>query len=169
MNSLIDANISCLRQGIACLGDMPADWYTRPCDPVFGSSIGGHFRHNLDHLTALLDGYSQGRVDYDARQRDPSVETEPRAAMDLMERQIGQLKAMDGADLDAEFRVRMDDGGDPSWSRTSLRRELQFVLSHTIHHYALIVSIATRFGQTRFPAGFGIAPSTLTYRAGLST
>ena len=60
--------------------------------------------------------------------------------------------------------VFSDDGEDAEWSQTSVRRELQFLLSHTIHHYALIVAIAVRHGIVDFPEGFGVAPSTLNYK-----
>lgn len=160
MNRLAVSNISCLRQGIEFLNSLPEGLYNRPCEEVFGSTIGGHLRHNLDHYAAFFQGMEAGRVDYDARKRDLSIETRPEAAIDLIESLIAKLGAVSEADLEQKMQIRMDDGGSSSWSRTSLRRELQFLLSHTIHHYALIASIARRFGVSRLPAEFGIAPST---------
>ena len=165
MNTLAVSNISCLRQGIEFLVSLPEGLYSRPCEEVFGSTIGGHLRHNLDHYTAFMEGMEPGRVDYDARSRDTSIETRPEAAISLIESLIEKLGKMPEADLDREMEIRMDDGGSSSWSKTSLRRELQFLLSHTIHHYALIVSIARRFGWSGLPAEFGIAPSTLAHEA----
>ncbi len=45
---------------------------------------------------------------------------------------------------------------------TSLGRELAFVMSHTIHHNALIGVIAKLLGID-VPERFGYAPSTLAY------
>ena len=163
MNSLITANLSCLHQGIALLGTLPAGFYTHRCTDVFNSTIGGHMRHNLDHYDAFVKGFDLGKVDYDARERDAQIETDPEAAIALSRRLIPQIEALGQADMDGPLRIRMDDGGDTSWSDTSLRRELQFLLSHTIHHYALIVSIATRYGFCGFPENFGVAPSTLHF------
>ncbi len=164
MNTLIEANRNCLQQGMDFLRLIPADLYSKPCQGVFGSSIGGHFRHNLDHYQAFKDGFSKGRVDYDARERQPAIENEPGIAAEVSQQLLAFFDNIAGEDLDKTMQIRMDDGGDSAWSRTSLRRELQFLLSHTIHHYALVVSIAARFGYADFPDGFGIAPSTLHYK-----
>ncbi|MGC9451484.1 MAG: DinB family protein [Oceanipulchritudo sp.] len=144
---------------------LPPETYRRICPEVFNSTIGGHIRHNLDHYQALMRGEEKGEVDYDNREREARVETDPALAVAEMEKLRDRLEGLAGADLDRPLRVRMDDGGGSAWSRTTLRRELQFLLSHSIHHYALVVSIATRFGITRFPEGFGVAPSTIHYRA----
>ncbi len=49
-------------------------------------------------------------------------------------------------------------------SSSSLRRELHFLLSHTVHHYALIAMILARHGVEVEP-DFGVAPSTLRHWA----
>lgn len=162
--SLIEAHLSSLGQGISFLKHIPAEAYRAPCQGVFNSSIGGHIRHNLDHYLAFAKGWEEGRIDYDARERNPDLETDPEVALALMEQLKTTMEGLSEADLDRPLQIRMDDGGDSSWSGTSLRRELQFLLSHTIHHYALVVSIATRNGFTEFPEAFGVAPSTLNYQ-----
>jgi uncharacterized damage-inducible protein DinB len=167
MNTLLNANLACLQQGIDLLTRLPEAEYRAPCEALFNSSIGGHLRHNLDHYAAFLAGVGDGEIDYDARGRDRTVEADPAAAIALMRRLQAGLEQLAGCDLDQPLRIRMDDGGDSSWSATSLRRELQFLLSHGIHHYALIVAIAGGRGFGDFPENFGIAPSTLSYqRAG---
>ena len=164
MNTLVAANMTCLEQGLALLEELPAEQYTGQCEEVFNSSIGGHIRHNLDHYAAFLAGYGLGEVDYDARGRNLEVESDPVEAFRMMDACRRGLEKLAVEDLDQPIRIRMDDGGDSTWSQTSLRRELQFLLSHSIHHYALIVSIANRHGIREFPEGFGVAPSTLHYK-----
>ena len=164
MNTLIEANLSCLQQGIGLLEVIPGDLYTKKCNSVFGSSIGGHFRHNIDHYLAFQKGFEQKQVDYDARRRDHAIEQQPDVARDAMAGIVDFFNAISGETLDTPMKIRMDDGGDATWSQSSLRRELQFLLSHTIHHYALVVSIATQQAYSQFPDGFGIAPSTLHHR-----
>lgn len=164
MNSLLAANLSCLQQGIAFLRKLPRELYSRKCPDIFGSTIGGHFRHNLDHYLAFVAGFSKGRVDYDARDRSPDVEADPAVACSVMRELIQRLQALDTIAHELELTICMDDGGQSAWTRTTLARELQFLLSHTIHHYALVVAIATRYGYSEFPEGFGVAPSTIHYR-----
>ena len=165
MNTLVAANISCLDQGLAFLGNLEAGLYSRSCPELFNSTMGGHIRHNLDHYSAFLEGYAAGSVNYDARRRDSEVECDPEVAIRQIREIKNQLNKISEEEDDRLIRTRMDDGGDSKWSQTSLRRELQFLLSHTIHHYALIVSIAVRMGIVEFPEGFGIAPSTLKHKS----
>ena len=161
MNTLIDANVACLGQGMDFLQGIPADLYSRKCPELFDSSIGGHLRHNLDHYLAFVSGQPSGAIDYDDRQRSEAIETDPAAAIEVMRQVAARMEDLRDTSPDQRLRIRMDDGGDSTWSQTTLRRELQFLLSHTIHHYALVVSIASRFGCTGYPEGFGIAPSTI--------
>ncbi|MEX0330862.1 MAG: DinB family protein [Puniceicoccaceae bacterium] len=163
MNTLIDANLACLGQGIEFLQKLPAELYSRKCPELFNSSIGGHLRHNLDHYLAFVSGQPTGKVDYDDRQRDEAIEVDREAAIGVLQELVDKLESMRTSVLDSPLKIRMDDGGDSTWSQTTLRRELQFLLSHSIHHYALVVSIATRFGVRDFPEGFGVAPSTIHY------
>ncbi|MEX0324742.1 MAG: DinB family protein [Puniceicoccaceae bacterium] len=163
MNTLIDANLACLGQGIEFLQKLPAEFYTRSCPELFNSSIGGHLRHNLDHYLAFVSGQAAGEVDYDDRRREEALEADPEAAIGVLQELVEKLESLRSASLDRSLKIRMDDGGDSTWSQTTMRRELQFLLSHSIHHYALVVSIAARFGVRDFPEGFGIAPSTIHY------
>ncbi|MBK7948380.1 MAG: hypothetical protein IPK00_06475 [Deltaproteobacteria bacterium] len=57
--------------------------------------------------------------------------------------------------------VRCDEG-DP-WVASTLSRELHFVASHTVHHFALIRLTLARCGRST-PAEFGVSPSTLAHR-----
>lgn len=168
MKSLIAANLSCLQQGREFLAGITDSEYAEPCAHLFNSSIGGHFRHNLDHYEAFLDGLESGRIDYDRRGRSHEVETCRGQAIALMESQEKRLAEIECCSPEHPLRICMDDGGASAFSATSLQRELQFLLSHTIHHYALVVAIAASRGHTAFPPNFGIAPSTLHHQASVS-
>lgn len=165
MDHLIEDNLACLEQGIRLLRRLSTELYARPCASCFDSAIGGHMRHNTDHYEQFLAGYAMGRIDYDARSRNREVETDPRRAVTLLENLMGGLREVPPAALDAAVEVRMDGGGAAIWTQSSVRRELQFLISHTIHHYALMVAIARTHGFDDIPAEFGVAPSTLKHRA----
>lgn len=70
-----------------------------------------------------------------------------------------------GAELVGTIEVMMDTGPNADGCRvaSSLPRELQFLLSHTVHHYALIATMNAVAG-VETPEDFGVAPSTLVYR-----
>ena len=63
---------------------------------------------------------------------------------------------------DRDLEVRMDEPLNSrarGWARSSTVRELRFLASHTVHHFALISLILGRRGIEVDPA-FGLAPAT---------
>lgn len=163
--TLVEDNIAMIEQGRRLAASLPGDAFTARSPATLGASIGGHLRHNLDHYTCFLRGVADGRIDYDARQRDNGVESEPATACAALGAAAAGFAALDAAALDRDLEVRMDTGeGDTRpWTRSTVRRELQFLVSHTVHHYALIAMICGMHGHA-VEAGFGVAPSTLEHR-----
>lgn len=151
----INDNLEALRQGLALLDRI--DGATYP-------AIGPHVRHVLDHYAAFFAGFGGTTIDYDARQRNRQVEIDREAAQIGLVDASGRLADLDRAALELPISVRSNGGGRPDdFSRSTLRRELQFLLSHTVHHWALVRSILTRSG-IEVADTFGVAPSTLRYR-----
>ena len=70
-------------------------------------------------------------------------------------------------EADKAVSVRLDGSSthaDPEpWSQSTIRRELQYLQAHTVHHYALIAFILRLQGREP-AASFGVAPSTLRHR-----
>ena len=167
MQFILEDTVVCLRQGIALMSQLNPEAYTRKHASCYDSSIGGHVRHNLDHFFCFRDGCKAGQVDYDARERDEFLETNPDYAASKMEELILFFESLAEMDLDQPLKVKMDSGANHEetgdWSESSIRRELQFLISHTIHHYALIATLCAGDGL-ELPKDFGIAPSTLRYR-----
>jgi hypothetical protein len=54
------------------------------------------------------------------------------------------------------------------WAPTSFRRELDALLGHTVHHYAMIAAMLRHHGRAP-DRSFGIAPSTLRYEMDASS
>lgn len=164
--SLAAPNIAVLRQGLDLFERLGPERYAATLPELAVSGVGGHFRHVHDSYCCLLGGLAEGRIDYDARRRDARFERElPHAAREVAAC-IAALEALDAADAERELWVRMDvqpdDDPDASWCRSTLARELRFLLSHTIHHYALI-RVLLRAGGCECDEAFGVAPSTLEY------
>lgn len=156
-------NVELLRQGAELLGGLDDRQYAEPATGMAGAGVGGHLRHCLDFYGCLLRGLEEGRVDYDARERDTRIETERDRALERIDEIAARLESLD-ADPTLPLFVRMDeeDDSERTWGLSSLRRELQFLLSHTVHHYALMAIILRGHGVETAP-GFGFAPSTLRY------
>lgn len=136
---------------------------TRPVG-VVSSNVGGHVRHCLDHVDALLAGVERGEVDYDRRQRGTEVETSREAALDAVGRQERQLHACPAGFEYRPLRLSamVSSSLPPVKVETTVGRELAFVLSHTVHHNALIAVMAKTLGVS-VPDRFGYAPSTIAH------
>lgn len=133
----------------------------------FRSGAGKHMRHILDHYLSFLSA-RDGRINYDARRRDRRLERDRIYAITAARQIIEQLRKF-GDDLQiiaAAVLVnsnRGDQRGEgAAWSASTRQRELQFLLSHTVHHYALI-ALTLRIQGVAPPESFGVAPSTLRY------
>lgn len=163
--TLVQLNIEFLRQGRGLLEQLDDETYTACDPPVYNSGIGEHMRHILEHYEMFVDGLASGFVDYDARKRDPSVSSSCAAASQRLDAIIGVLSTVDPVDTDIEVKLaasKFEDRDDPK-SDSTVKRELQYLQAHTIHHFALIAMIL-RLRSVDVPADFGVAPSTLQYR-----
>jgi len=128
-------------------------------------AIGGHVRHVLDHLTAWLGGIDHGVVNYDDRQRETDVERDPAAALHAIKHHTARLTEVSDVQLAeaVEVLTSMTSCGSLVKLSSTHARELAFIFSHTIHHNAIIGTIA-RALRIDLPANFGTAPSTIAYR-----
>ncbi len=123
-------------------------------------SVGAHVRHNINFVDAVIDGSICGLIDHSNRSRDQRIETDRSTASAKMRSLIDVLKEVP---MNVAEVVNVASELDASLHHVStLGRELEFAISHTIHHYALI---RERLNDTgfKFDRRFGIAPSTLEY------
>ena len=118
--------------------------------------VGGHVRHCLDHVAALVRGLENGHVDYDARVRGTAIESRRDAALAEIGRLIERLQGIARCTPDTPVWV---DLGSLDLAPSTLARELAFISSHTIHHFALVALLLHDMG-VRVPPRFGYAPST---------
>jgi len=163
-NLLIDENIEILKQGLELLYGLAHDAYPNVKHPFSKYGIGSHFRHCFDFYHSFLSGVEDGRIDYDDRDRDERIERDRMTAISRLEAIIDRLEELSELDNQIPVLVRLEDAGDerdPSaWSYSSVMRELQSLVSHTVHHYALI-AVMLQLNGFQPPEEFGVAPSTL--------
>lgn len=148
---------------------LPAGVYEAPMADCQDTTVGQHVRHCLDHFATLAIGLPAGEIDYDARRRETAIEAEPDRAVEVAQALSATLaETLDGLDLGSEVRVRTACGrtGTVAWQRSSVGREIQFVVSHTVHHLAMIAASCRHRGIPVCDE-LGVAPSTLRHRDAL--
>lgn len=149
---------------------LTAEDYCEPVPELAGATIGQHVRHCLDHYVTLANGISTGRLDYDDRARSVDVECDRDCAIQMSRSLLAELEpVLQSADLRTALHVRAASttSGEVGWQRSSLGRELQFVVSHTTHHAAMVAT-SCRVRDLPVAPEHGVAPSTLRHRAAVS-
>lgn len=158
------ANLVVLQQGATLLALLGAERFAQRVPLCFNSSVGGHLRHVIDHYEAFLAGVAGGALDYEGRARDPLLERDLEVAQGRLESVGRRLSELAVERDDAPLAVLAETSSGIA-VRSSAVRELEFLLSHTVHHYALIAVIARSLGCEPAP-DFGVAPSTLRHPQG---
>jgi len=160
-------NRQLLDQAIQLLGRLDDRTYASGGAGAGVSPVGIHVRHLLDHYQALLDGLATGVVDYEARHRDAPVERDRSLALTMIREILRQLDGLDREPADRPLQVNLQSlvqaGAAADWSQSTLKRELQFLVSHTVHHFALIRALL-RHTEFEPQEPFGVAPSTIAAR-----
>ncbi|MEL6870634.1 MAG: DinB family protein [Pseudomonadota bacterium] len=163
--TLRDDNLDCLTRMSRLIERLSDEQYSLDVTPCV-SGIGAHVRHILDHYDALLAGIASGTVDYDARQRDKQTEYNRTIALQRIAKTRAALMALPTQALQQELLVCMDCGSTASSrmaTHSNTARELQFLVSHTVHHDALIAAAIVAL-DIEPEAGYGVAPSTLRHQ-----
>jgi uncharacterized damage-inducible protein DinB len=167
-SELVQAVLEILRQGENLLTDLPDEIYARKVTIAFNASIGGHYRHCLDHFQILLSAAEAGDLNYDQRERGTPVETDRLAALQATRDLIAGYQQLDPAWLARPLAVTCKTSYATRSSQTSpstVGREIMYAVAHAVHHYALI-GVMAGIMDSPIPAAFGIAPSTLKHQAG---
>lgn len=135
----------------------------KPVGPV-ASSLGGHVRHCLDHIERLLVGISEGCINYELRARDTNVERYRLAAIEEIDRLQAALIERGRFDMRKKLRLTtlLSADAEAVEVSTTVGRELAFVISHTVHHQALIAAMLKLLGIEP-PVHFGDAPATIAH------
>lgn len=163
---IIKANKDALEQGLELLSRLSNDEYTCVCEPWLKSTIGQHVRHVTDMYFALMSAQDGERVDYDVRRRGSKVELQRDKGIDAFKQVILWLdELVQNVDDDKKVTIKSEVSLHQSVSVTlesSLLRELVFVGSHTVHHYA-VISVIAKLQNIEIAEWFGVAPATVTF------
>lgn len=163
----VEGNRILLQQAADLLRRMDDATYAMAGGEGGRSPVGVHFRHVLDHYRAFFAGLPDGEIDYDDRARQVPLETDRTLAIEAVLGYLADLgrlhPGLAARPLRVSLRSAAGRGPGPDWSTSSLQRELQFLVSHTVHHFALIQLALSGTGLASME-GFGVAPSTLAAR-----
>lgn len=156
--------VALLSQLDALISALSAEQYTRAPVGDIRSSIGSHVRHCLDHVEAWVRAAESGTLDYDHRERGTLLEKDREVALETIRRLAGEIGTLSPELLERPvwMSAQLSAGGPSYRATTSVMRELMFVVSHTIHHNALI-AVMLKVMNADAPEQFGYAPATLTH------
>lgn len=164
MQFLKDANIQVINQLKSGLQQIPNEAYSKPLAVFSGSSLGMHSRHIVEFYTCFLDNL-ESEICYDNRKRELIYEIDVNSTIEqltMIEQQIDQIEinqkitlqsAPNPGALDVESTIE-----------SCYKRELLYLLDHTIHHMALLkIGFNMYFQHVKLDKNFGVAPSTIIY------
>jgi hypothetical protein len=127
------------------------------------ATIGQHVRHIIEMFICLEEGYAGGIVNYENRKRDIIIETQKDVAIALLNKIYeGLNKKNKSLVLQGTYKEDSEELVDFD---TNYYREIAYNLEHTIHHMALIKVGIREVSDIEIPDGFGVASSTIKFRA----
>jgi len=163
---ILDSLKEVLSQGEALLSALDDAAYTTKIPAAFNASVGGHYRHCLDHFRSVFDGLDAAEVNYDNRKRDSRIETVREVALTHTRELLRASEGLGDWTLDYPIQARskvsylIDES--PS-ALSTVAREIMFCVVHAVHHYALI-RVMCGMLKVALPDGFGVAPSTIKHQ-----
>lgn len=115
----------------------------------YAQVVGPHIRHLIDHYDAFVLGlefFPSGTVQYDVRRRDQILQSQPLVAIARLNVLQDRLRAIAAATrepypLDAAVQVVSCAGFEGEFeisAASTIGRELLFLSSHMVHHFALL-------------------------------
>lgn len=148
--------------GLLC--GLSVEEYSKPLAVFNGSSIGGHTRHVIEFYDCLIKGMYNGTVNYDERERDLAIQQNRDYALRVIDHL--KQKLVEPEVFAKSIHLKAQFGDQTMVIPTSWEREEAYLIEHSIHHFALIrIGIQENFPKTSMTSDFGLAYSTIAYRA----
>lgn len=160
---LILDNINALEDCLELTAPLATSVYTQADETLFpNGAYGTHLRHVVEFYRCFLDGLPSGKIDYSLRARDAKIEAHPDAGAEAIRDLITRLGRLDNLQQPLSFKSESD--REEIWMDTTLARELEYLIHHAVHHFALM-AIQLRHAGVAVPPAFGVARSTLRHLA----
>jgi hypothetical protein len=133
--------------------------FIKPVNNLGDSSIGEHSRHVIELFQCLLNSYENGKLNYDKRERNISIQSDVKFANNAIDVII---ETIDKPNRNIVLEQIIN--GQSISIQTNYFRELLYNLEHCIHHQALIKVALFHIENIKVNATFGVAPSTTEYK-----
>ncbi len=128
-------------------------------------NIGNHVRHVIDHCIAVKDGISSGRIDYNNRNRGTHIESKSQQALNALNEFAKWVNNCEQNCTDKEMLIKSEIDCLQTRNqefKSSLSRELLYLINHTIHHAAHI-GLICKHQEVEIPLHTGMAPCTMSF------
>ncbi len=162
MKTTAKENLFQLKEIVTVLG---IEYFNKESEILSGATIGQHIRHILEFYLLLVSGSFTGTINYDKRERDLRIESDPSFASKVIDRLLSGIDTLDESQS-VKFEADYSRNGS-SQNRiiSSVGRELAYCIEHSIHHQAIIKAglIDLHLGDL-VNEQFGVAYSTIRYR-----
>lgn len=160
VQKLLDYNSAVLDQALKVL-----DAHAAAPASDYAAHSGPHLRHVIEHYEAFTQHVASHSVDYDTRARDRAPEQDIAVARARIQALQQQLMTLDATTLTEPIAVHLRGGlgGEDNFvSFSSLARELLFLASHAVHHYA-VIQLHCKAQGICLGDDFGKAPATVRH------
>ncbi len=147
------------------IGKLTNEQYQQKIQHLSNACIGGHTRHIIELLQCSITGYNTGKVDYVNRQRNLDLENNTHTAMAELQRLLADVRKDDKQLL---ITVQQTQETGHLAVSTTYFREIVYNTEHTVHHLALIKVALIEMKLHLENSNFGIAESTIKYKASLA-
>ena len=162
---IVNDNIGCLKDCLNVTTSLGQKHYCHREPDLFPhGTYGAHLRHVVEFYFCFFDGLTKGKVDYALRRRDLSIEEDLHEGVRALNRVIEGLEAFSQKDLQQNLVLKSESDTDEIWLETCCLRELEYLIHHSVHHFALMSAQVRHLGLP-VPNSFGVARSTLRHLA----
>jgi uncharacterized damage-inducible protein DinB len=148
-----------LSQQLASISD--TTYTDSTLDSCFGSSVGSHVRHILDHIRNLA--HPGAIIDYESRRRGDAIESSRERALQRITELQSAVRSLSTNPIGQSIHISAipSPGLAALTLPSTLERELLYVIDHTVHHLAMIRTLLARAGHA-CPSSLGLAAGTPT-------
>jgi len=160
------ATLEILDQGLDVLKKVSAEDYNTTISVAYGATIGGHYRHIIEHFTTLYNSHANEVVNYDLRERNLQIEQNLEVAIQVTEALKEKWSKLAPLSYSNKIQLqgKLAQGVDESMELDStVGRETAYAIMHAHHHYA-IIGIMCALLNNPAAEDFGVAPSTVKFR-----
>ena len=159
---LLSHNIEKLEEINELTSALSSELYKKKFKYLSEATIGQHVRHILEFYIEFENGLTSKFINYDKRKRNLNLETNLSYCAKEIARIIEFINTIN-KDEACAVAVNYSDASEDILLKSSIYRELAFLVEHTVHHMA-IFKPALIIENLSISDTFGLAASTKKHR-----